>query len=239
MSTVHSKQLAIQVLPQPNDSTCGPTCLQAVYGYWGRHRSLEGVIADIPPLPDGGTLAVTLACDALRNGFDATIYTYNLLTFDPTWFPATSELSERLRKQKQAKDDLKLGSAIDNYLEFLRLDGTVSYQPLTGAFLRDLLDAGTPILTGLSATYLYDCAREYNDEYDDVRGEPSGHFVVVCGYDPVDDLIMVADPHQHSRYPSRHYPVKTDRLISSILLGIVTYDANLLVITPKGYEAST
>ena len=103
--------------------------------------------------------------------------------------------------------------------------------------MRGLLDAGTPILTGLSATYLYGCAREYNDEYDDVRGEPTGHFVVLCGYQREEDLIMIADPHEHSRYQSRHYPVKSDRLISSILLGIVTFDANLLVITPKTDEA--
>ena len=32
----------------------------------------------------GGTFAVFLACDALRKGYCATIYTYNLMVFDPT-----------------------------------------------------------------------------------------------------------------------------------------------------------
>jgi hypothetical protein len=32
---------------------------------------------------------------------------------------------------------------------------------------------------------------------------------------------------------SQYYSVSFDRLINSIMLGIVTYDANLLVIEPK------
>ncbi len=233
MSLRQTCLLDIDVLPQPDDITCGPTCLQAVYGYWGHHVGLDEAISSIEPLPDGGTIAASLACDALRKGFAATIYTYNLLTFDPTWFPDTSNLGEQLEKQKQAKNDPKLNLATDTYREFLRLGGTVQYQQLNAELLRGLLDDGKPILTGLSATYLYECARELNDEYDDVRGEPSGHFVVLCGYDRSKDLIMVADPHEHDHYQSRFYPVKTDRVIASILLGIVTYDANLLIITPK------
>ena len=221
------------MLLQPDDSTCGPTCLEAVYGYWGHEVALDEVIAAIAPLPEGGTLAVSLACDALRRGFDAVIYTYNLQTFDPTWFPATEDLAARLQQQKKAKKSRKLGLATDAYLELLRLGGTVKYEELTASFLKDMLDAGTPILTGLSATYLYGCAREYDDDYDDIRGNPTGHFVVLCGYDDKDQAMMVADPHQHTYFQSRYYTVKAERLISSILLGIVTYDANLLVITPK------
>ena len=32
------------------------------------------------------TLAVLLGCHALRRGYEATIYTFNLQVFDPTWF---------------------------------------------------------------------------------------------------------------------------------------------------------
>lgn len=60
-----------------------------------------------------------------------------------------------------------------------------------------------------------------------------GHFVVLSGYDPEHREVTVADPlHNNPRYGSPYYGVGVERLISSILLGIVTYDANLLVITP-------
>ena len=90
------------------------------------------------------------------------------------------------------------------------------------------------MLTGLSATYLYDCARELNDEYDDVRGTASGHFVVLSGYNPATREVSVADPlHDNPRFGSQYYRVAMARLTASILLGILTYDANLLVITPR------
>jgi len=45
--------------------------------------------------------------------------------------------------------------------------------------------------------------------------------------------VSVADPlDDNPRFSSRHYRVGIDRLIGAILLGVVTYDANLLVIRP-------
>ena len=69
---------------------------------------------------------------------------------------------------------------------------------------------------------------------DDVGGDPAGHFVVLHGYDAAHRIVFVADPlHPNPMAPTNQYPVPLDRLISSILLGIVTHDANLLTITPK------
>lgn len=225
---------AFEVLPQPDDTTCGPTCLHAVYRYWGEEITLDQVVGEIEPLPGGGTLAVTLACHALRRGFDAEILTYNLQLFDPTWFSQPVDLAERLRAQQHAKRGRKLTLATEAYLEFLRLGGTLRYQELTPALLRHFLDREVPILTGLSATYLYGCAREHRDVYDDIRGHPTGHFVVISGYDHAQQELRVADPlTDNPAFDPHHYSVAMERLIAAILLGIVTYDANLLVITPK------
>ncbi len=227
------KRLELEVLPQPDDITCGPTCLHAVYRYYGRDVELDTVIAEVPPLPNGGTLAVSLACDALRKGFDAEIYTYNLQLFDPTWFPDDGSLAERLRLQRERKADERLSWATDHYLTFLGLGGRVLFEELNPPLIRRFLDQGTPILTGLSATYLYGCPRELDDEDDPVGGEPTGHFVVLSGYDRLKSEALVADPYGHPDFDSRYYGVRMDRLIGAILLGIVTYDANLLVLTPK------
>jgi hypothetical protein len=68
---------------------------------------------------------------------------------------------------------------------------------------------------------------------DDVRGEPVGHFVVLTGYDDETREVLIADPLQSNPLTgSRYYAVNTHRLIGAILLGAVTYDANLLVIEP-------
>jgi hypothetical protein len=229
-----STQLQLDVLPQPDDMTCGPTCLHAVYAYYGDDIALDDIIAEIEPLPGGGTLAVYLACHALKRGYSARIYTYNLQVFDPTWFDGELSISDRLRKQARFKPGQKLAVATRAYLKFLELGGSLEFKELTRALIRRTLYQGTPILTGLSATYLYGCARELNNQYDDTRGEPAGHFVVVSGYDPKSRQVMIADPLQDNPlHGNQYYSVDIDRLVGAILLGILTYDANLLVISPR------
>ena len=61
------------ILRQPAATTCGPTCLHAVYRYYGDELDLCDLIPEIPQLDQGGTLDVYLACPALRRGYQATI----------------------------------------------------------------------------------------------------------------------------------------------------------------------
>jgi hypothetical protein len=229
----------LKILTQPDDSTCGPTSLQAVYRYFDDDISLDQVIAEVSFLEEGGTLAVMLACHALKRGYRAKIYTYNLHVFDLTWFRQPSEkIIENLQEQMQYKADAKLQHASRAYIEFLQLGGELKCTDLTLSLLKSYFKRGIPVLTGLSATYLYKCARERVNErhesvYDDVRGLPLGHFVVLCGLSADREHIIVADPYQENPfYRNNYYEVKITRLINSILLGIVTYDANLLVIEP-------
>jgi len=232
-------KLRLAIERQPDDETCGPTCLHAVYGYYQQQISLDELIADVTALSEGGTLAVFLACDALRRGYRATIYTYNVQIFDPTWFdengnPST-DVSDKLRRQAKAKLDDKLQHATNGYLEFLKLGGSLRFEELTPELIEARLDVGHPIITGLSATYLYRECREIgrDGEEDDIRGYPQGHFVVICGYDAPSNKLLLADPLQPNPVStSRIYPVDIDRAINAIMLGVLTYDANLLVLEP-------
>ena len=45
--------------------------------------------------------------------------------------------------------------------------------------------------------------------------------------------VYLADPMNPNPLKSQYYSVTFNRLINSIMLGIVTYDANLLIIQPK------
>jgi len=67
-----------------------------------------------------------------------------------------------------------------------------------------------------------------------VRGLPSGHFVIIGGYDSERRKVLVVDPYQANPYASTHaYWLSVDRVVNAVLLGIVTHDANLLIIPPK------
>lgn len=233
----HRDEDPLDILPQPDDSTCGPTCLHAVYAFYGDEMDLLRVIEEVTPLETGGTLGVFLALHALRKGYQATLYTYNLDLFDPTWFERDpTELPALLEAQAARKPGVRLRVATDPYLELLALGGRIRFEDLEPDLIRRHLAEGHPILTGLSATYLYRCAREVDRggrlEYDSVGGDPTGHFVVVHGYDATTDSALVADPLHENAFGSHNYRVGIVRLLGAIMLGVLTYDGNLLVITP-------
>lgn len=233
-------QLELDISRQPDDTTCGPTCLQAVYRYYGDEVGLPGLIQEIPRFDEGGTLAVLLGCHALRRGYLAKIYTFNLEVFDPTWFRQEGpDLVERLQTQLAYKSAHRLQMASHAYIEFLSRGGAIKMQDLTGSLIRRYLSQGVPILTGLSSTYLYNDSREIGPDCrpDDIRGVATGHFVVLCGYDEQRRKVQVADPYLPNPMGKDHYyEVGLDRLVCAILLGVLTYDANLLLIQPQPSE---
>lgn len=223
-----------RIVAQPDDVTCGPTCLHSVYRHFGDEVALNALIDEVRMLDEGGTLDVFLANHALERGYRVTLFTYNLQLFDPTWFGlAKSVLIERLEAQARAKSDRKLKLATNGYKRFLELGGRLRFEDLSPALIRRYLKRGAPIITGLSATYLYQEARELPDTEvdDDINGYPAGHFVVLHGYEPERRMVRVADPYlENPLGEDRYYLVDMHRLIGAILLGCLTFDANLLII---------
>lgn len=232
------KLLKLDIRPQPDDVTCGPTCLHAAYQYFGDNIPLSQVIDEVHQLYTGGTLAVNLGDHALARGYKATIYTYNLQVFDPSWFPVRNShnLVNQLKAQLELKDSKKLRFATETYIRFLELGGRIRHVELNSKLIIKYLKRGIPILTGLSATYLYNSMREIGETntYDSIEGEPAGHFVVVNGISRDGSQVYVADPlHDNPMATTQYYKVGINRLINSIMLGILTYDANILILEPS------
>jgi hypothetical protein len=229
-------KLHLDISVQPDDITCGPACLHSVYEYYGDSIPLQQVITEVKSLKGGGTLAVLLGNHALQRGYKTTIYTYNLHMFDPTWFTENKVLAEKLQAQATIRNDEKLSFATQGYLEFLDRGGKLFFEDLTIGLIRKFLKKSIPILTGLSSTYLYRSVRENpsNDQDDDIAGTPTGHFVILSGYDKETREVLVADPYKMNPVSNDHYyMVSIARLLGAILLGILTHDANLLIVEPK------
>ena len=238
-------ELRVQRFLQPDDVTCGPTCLRKVYDFYGMRVDLETVLGEIDRNEDGGTLAVFLGIAGLRRGFSARIYSYDLQIFDPSWAGLPrEELMEKIHARFPYLMDSKRLRAAKAYLEFLEMGGEiVIFEELTPALLKGIIDREHPVLAGLSATYLYRFQRERwipeTDDLvsDDVAGDPTGHFVVIVGYEHFGRRFSL-------RAPSYHVPVCDDGrqvvdaqgLINAILLGDATYDAVLLELWPQGEE---
>ena len=112
------------------------------------------------------------------------------------------------------------------------MGGTIKFVDLTRRLILDLLSAGIPVIVGLSATYLYKKAREVGitNQCNDIEGEPSGHFVVLTGMN-AEGLVTISDPyHPNPISQDRTFAIDIEHLICSILLGVITCDANILVI---------
>lgn len=233
-------ELRVQRFVQPDDVTCGPTCLRKVYDFYGLQLDDGEVLGEIDRNDDGGTLAVFLGIAALARGFRARIYSYDLAIFDPTWFGlGCAELAEKVHARFPHLPDGKRLRAARAYLDFLGRGGEIRFDELTPGLLKRIIDREHPVLAGLSATYLYRFPRERQLDgdalvADDIAGEPTGHFVVIVGYEQWGRRFSLRDP-------SEHVPVAADgrqvvdaqRLINSILLGDVTYDAVLLELWPR------
>jgi hypothetical protein len=224
--------------------TCGPTCLQAVYGFYGDDVPILDIAREVAAPPNRGTLAVLLGLHALERGYGATLYTYNLDVFDPSWFEEDGKVAQKLRAQAGLKEDARLRWQTAKYLDFIEMGGVLRYQELSPALIQSILGSGRPILTGLSATYLYGCAREAEEDghlrYDDLRGEATGHFVVLYGYHASTHEVLVADPlRENPLVGDQHYSVGVHRLLGAIMLGVMTYDGNLLVLSPPSVSAES
>jgi hypothetical protein len=229
------KQLRLEMLPQPDSTTCGPTCLHAVYRYFGDPISLSQVIAEVPSLEGGGTLGVMLANHALQRGYRATIFTYNLMVFDPTWFLPGVDIPEKLRLRRRATGTSRQKKAIDAYLKFLGAGGVIEFEDPGRKLLRRFLKSERPILTGLNSTFLYRAKRSHQvtQQDDDIHGEVDGHFVVLSGYDQEKKTIHILDPYDENPYAERAYDAPIDRVLGAMLLGVMTYDANFVIIEPR------
>ncbi|MBN8219246.1 MAG: C39 family peptidase [Spirochaetes bacterium] len=229
--------LPVDILPQPNETTCGPTCLHALYRFYGETLDIARVVREVRQLEGGGTFAVMLANHALRRGYDAMLYSFNLKVFDPSWFDLdTSFLATKLAQRLPILNGNRTRIVTEAFIEYFQLGGRIRFTDLSAAIIRKYINRGIPMITGLSSTWLYRSMREYGAQCtsDDMQGEPGGHFVVLSGYDRDLARVRIADPYLANPLSfTQTYMVEMERLLTSILLGIVTHDADLLILTPR------
>jgi hypothetical protein len=236
-----TRMLDVKIKTQPDSESCGPTSLHAIYRYYDDPIELSQVMREVPSLHTGGTLAVLLGIHALNRNYSATLYSYDLNLLDPEWLNnmPKEELIRRLKMQNKYKRNKKLLFATRAYIDYLELGGKLTSHELSPNLLKSYFRKKIPILAGVSATYLYGTVREYTTKQnviisDDIRGYPSGHFVVLCGYDDKNKKVVIADSYRENPVSNdNYYSVNISRLLNSILLGIITYDANILIIEPN------
>src|SRR5512143_2427867 len=119
-------ELPLSIERQPDYTTCGPTSLHAIYGYYRDPITLEEVIKETAKLPGGGTLMVHLAVHALARGYEVTTWLCNTRHMDPTGFQQPTDVIAKLKARSEAKgivDDPRYGPALKAIEEYVSLGG--------------------------------------------------------------------------------------------------------------------
>jgi hypothetical protein len=230
-------ELPVPRVVQPDDTTCGPSCLAQVAGFFGQQHTVPALAAGLSRLHHGGTLGVFLALRAMELGFEAAVYPLGVRVFDPTWWQLDAPaLVDRLHRRRDTLTEPLDREVIDAWVRFLRAGGHLRFAELTPALLRGAIDRGHPLICGLNVTWLYRESREQDDGTpDDVGGEQVGHFVTIAGYSGGGRRFDIRDPHWEAPYGvDGHYRVGAWQLIHAILIGDRTRDAVLVELWPAG-----
>ncbi len=231
--------LAVPPMVQPDEVSCGPTCLAAVLRFHGlADASPEEVRRVTPRNPDGGALAPFLGLAAMRLGARARCHPFATRVFDPTWRKlSAAECLRRLVQRTEALPEGRLRRVHEAWRTFLEEGGEVALGELRPSELVQALDAGRPLICGLSITWLYQEPRERPEDNtdDDIHGSPVGHFVVVNGYGGSGQSFFVIDPWPEPPFDRSDgvYRVSQRRLTQAILLGDATHDAVILEVFPR------
>lgn len=228
----------LKMPPQPDDVSCGPTCLSAVYNFFGMPIPIEQVRKGVTMVPGGGTSAAYLGLDAMARGFATQIHVYDLNLFDPTWSGLDAKDITAKIQERMANMNLNEYAKVmyDGYIKFLDKGGKIVMEDITPDTLKRVFDGGAPILACVSDTWLYRSMRDYTTKEnkavdDDIKGDPEAHFIVLHGMEGND--ILVADPYAKNPLgPDSYYRISYNKFLHALLLGVLTLDANLLIITP-------
>ena len=234
-------RLAVPPLVQPDDVSCGPTCLAAVLQFHGIETNLTRVRAATPKNADGGTLAPYLARAAMAHGLKVRCHPFAVQVFDPTWWDLPAdEVTARLRRRTHGLRPGRLRRVHDAWLAYLEAGGMLSLGELLGGELVAAIDAGHPLICGLSITWLYQEPRERPEDNvdDDIHGSPVGHFVVINGYTDGGATFLITDPWPQPPFDRDGgvYTVSRRRLTQAILLGDATHDAVVVEVLPHGAQ---
>jgi peptidase C39-like protein len=214
---------------QPDDTSCGISCLKMLLAFHGISLSFDEMREIIPPLPDIGLYDSHVGKAALDLGFSVTIYSYNYTIFHPLWNHLTrKDLIRHLSTKNKSSMTPLQEFATKSYIEFMEAGGEVLFYPLSKELLLAFFEKGLPVMVALDMCFLYDSMVYYEN-----TTEPRAtHFVVLHGYNPENNTFRISDPWHSIPLPNNmgQFSLDADRVINAIFLGQNRNDAAVVVI---------
>ncbi len=194
---------------QPTNTTCSPTALSMLLGFYGTNVSVDDISVKVPQVKNEkgenfGTINTQMAMWCRTLGFDVALYTADVQVIDQSWSKLSSEaIIARLEARKSGLAVPSLGELWTEaysqaYIEFIQSGGELHIvNAITANLLYELLPKG-PLLPCVSFDTLYGRGRTSNVgekevRPDDVNGKAWNHSIVIYGNDDEGNF-LVADP---------------------------------------------
>lgn len=227
------KKLRVEIEPQPTIVACGPTCLHAVYRYFGREISIATIVDEVNHKVVEGCFDGALGVHAICAGLSARIASVNLRVLDPSWFVGHG-IREALVAAGNKTSELSLKNAALAYAAFVNAGGELALGGITFESIVNSISRSIPVIVGLSSTFLY---RSRRSSITDGEETSVGHFVVVTGVDVKQRMVSIADPlSENPAGLGAYYDLPWDQLLSCICLGALTNDGAALIVWPPGWR---
>jgi predicted double-glycine peptidase len=173
-SLLHGHRLQLTPIVQDGPTSCTNACLRMVAGYFGRKLDRDEIDRALFKDSAGCSFNTDIARFALRHGFAAECYGYNLYLTDPAdgGLAPSALLSKLRREQAHLRDQWyrpMLASIVAALAEGVRYVVRRPAFEIAAGYLRQRI----PVIAVVSYPALHG-----------VRGNPfSGHDVVLTGYD--------------------------------------------------------
>ncbi|MFH0836749.1 MAG: C39 family peptidase [Candidatus Aenigmatarchaeota archaeon] len=198
------------------EMTCGPSCLQQIFAYHGKIVDLDDIIKILDKkkgfvLTGTSTWHLGFCADAF--GYKSDVISYDVNIIDPTWMKLSKKelvkkITKRIILEKLSFSKTRL-MAMQDYILY---GGSYSFTMPSKDILLKYLKKKIPVIIRLCSTLLYNNSRiDWNScKFNDIKGYPFGHYVVVSGYE--NGHFIITDP---SAIRGGTYKVDENKLLFS------------------------
>lgn len=227
---------------------CLPACLQAVFSFFQIEIPEDEIINKVSKnsfkLYDWEFKAGKIA---IEKGLKAEIYTNVSQIFDPSWTGLpTDELAEKIKKELEffiyRNDNFEKDPELMTFmcpnkivaerltedakaaLEYLKLGGTINFNPISKELIGKKLDNNIPVIISHNPTLLHRMKRFGDGESDDIKGSSWGHVAIISGEDG--NNFIISDPDGIFYEGKMTYKADKDLVLESVL----RYNGQALVV---------
>ncbi len=175
--------------------SCGPVCLLNVYRYFGIKTELKDILKELRIDDKTTTYPAQLASHLLSNGLKTVFINTNPFVVSPSWKNIRNkELVQKLTKWLKKNKKGRWEKSAKYLLKYLKKGGEIKICDLSTKMIDEYMAEGYLLICCLEESWIWGERKiKGTNKFDDIKGEPRGHFIIL--YDKEGEDYLVSDPY--------------------------------------------